>query len=327
MAGFSDKELLKFYAEKGSPNSKNNSLLIPDESYSIILYENQPYDTIVYSSIIIQKTKAGYKVYGNSQDKAYFTVSDANLNGMLDTITIDNNSVKVAKLYKKTTTYVPYGTEYTTLDSLVQFVGGYGNYLTTQGVKFNNLENALELNWNQMIAELLYWSMSGWEEGSIVNLNPNADSITITTEYGILQPLTLYRENYILNQNLLPIQLNDLAITRLDTTFTATALNQGDSISFMRAKVSSVEHVVIFDNTTVFNDTMFNLVTGLRQQRIYVKGVKTAEWTGQMNAAGFIINQDNVQEWVANQKYNKGSIVKYKNDYWIANKIQSRRMA
>jgi len=321
MAGFSDKELLKFYAEKGSPNSKNNSLLIPDESYNIILYENQPYDTIVYSSIIIQKTKLGYRVYGNSQDKAYFVVSDPNLNGMLDTITISNNTVKVAKLYKKTSSYVPYGTEFTNLSSLVQFVGSYGNYLETQGVKFNNIENALELNWRQMIAELLYWSMSGWEEGSIVNLNPNADSITVTTEQGILQPLTMYRENYILNQNLLPIAINDLAITRLDTTFTATALNQGDSISFMRSKISGVEHIVIFDNVTVFNDTMFNLITGLRQQRIYVKGVKTAEWTGQLNAAGFIINQDNIQEWIPNQKYNKGSMVKHKNEYWIANKV------
>ena len=321
MAGFSDKELLKFYAEKGSPNSKNNSLLIPDESYNIIMYENQPYDTVVYSSIIIQKTSLGYRVYGNSQDKSYFVVSDPNLNGMLDTITIDNYTVRVAKLYNKTTTYVPYGTEFTSLSALVQFVGGYGNYLETQGVKFNNIENALELNWKQMIAELLYWSRSGWEDGSIVNLNPNANSITITTERGILQPLTMYRENYILNQNLMPIALNDLAITRLDTTFTATALNQGDSISFMRSKISGVEHIVIFDNTTVFNDTMFNLVTGLRQQRIYVKGVKTAEWTGQMNAAGFIINQDNIQEWITNQKYNKGSIVKHKNEYWIANKV------
>lgn len=321
MAGFSDKELLKFYAEKGSPNSKNNSLLIPDESYNIILYENQPYDTVVYSSIIIQKTNLGYRVYGNSQDKSYFVTSDPNLNGKMDTITIDNYTVTVAKLYNKTTTYIPYGTEFTNLSDLVQFIGGYGNYLETQGVKFNNIENALELNWKQMIAELLYWSMSGWEEGSIVNLNPNANSITITTERGILQPLTLYRDNYILNQNLIPIALNDLAITRLDTTFTATALNQGDSISFMRSKISGVEHIVIFDNTTVFNDTMFNLVTGLRQQRIYVKGVKTAEWTGQMNAAGFIINQDNIQEWVTNQKYNKGSIVKHKNEYWIANKV------
>ena len=321
MAGFSDKDLLKFYAEKGSPNSKNNSLLIPDESYNVILYENQPYDIIVYSSIVIQKTSLGYRVYGNSQDKSYFVVSDPNLNGMLDNITIDNYTVRVAKLYNKTTTYVPYGTEFTSLSALVQFVGGYGNYLETQGVTFNNIENALELNWKQMIAELLYWSRSGWEDGSIVNLNPNANSITITTERGILQPLTLYRDNYILNQNLIPIPLNDLAITRLDTTFTATALNQGDSISFMRSKISGVEHIVIFDNTTVFNDTMFNLVTGLRQQRIYVKGVKTAEWTGQMNAAGFIINQDNIQEWVTNQKYNKGSIVKHKNEYWIANKV------
>jgi hypothetical protein len=59
LAGFSDKTLLKFFAEKGSPNSKNNSLLIPDESYSVLLCENQPYESITYSSVIVQKTENG----------------------------------------------------------------------------------------------------------------------------------------------------------------------------------------------------------------------------------------------------------------------------
>jgi hypothetical protein len=39
LAGFSDKDLLKFYLEKSSNNSKNVSLLIPDDSYAVLLHE------------------------------------------------------------------------------------------------------------------------------------------------------------------------------------------------------------------------------------------------------------------------------------------------
>jgi hypothetical protein len=321
LAGFSDKQMLKFFAEKGSPNSKNNSLLIPDESYNIILYENQPYVSITYSSVIIQRTALGYKVYGNSQDKAYFVVRNPIANGLYENITVANTTVHIATKHSNKTTVVPYGTEYRSLKELAEFISGYGAYLETSGMIFQNVENALEMNWSQMIAEIIYWTNSGWSEGSTVNVNPAANQITITNDYGIVQPLTIYNDNFILNQNLLPIAIKDLSIVRDGTTFSAKALNQGDSISFMRCNVNTIEHLVIFDNVTVFNDTMFNLVTGLRQQRIYIKGNKTAEWNGTMNAAGFIINQDNIEEWVENKKYAKGTIVKYKNEYWIANKV------
>ena len=74
LAGYSDKNLLKFYVEKGTPNSRNASLLIPDESYSLLLYDNQPFDRIVYSGVVVQITQDGYTVFGNSQTNAYFKV-------------------------------------------------------------------------------------------------------------------------------------------------------------------------------------------------------------------------------------------------------------
>ena len=54
MAGFSDKTLLKFFVEKGTPNTNNNSLLIPDENFSVLLYENQPYTKIIYSAVSVE---------------------------------------------------------------------------------------------------------------------------------------------------------------------------------------------------------------------------------------------------------------------------------
>jgi hypothetical protein len=321
MASFADKTLLKFFAEKGSPNSKNNSLLIPDESYSILLHENQPDTVIVYSSIIVQKTNIGYRVYGNDQEKAYFVATIPRFNGKYDNVTVGSNSISIPQEFFDKTEIVPYGTEFLTLLDLVNFVNGYGNYLTKQGLVFDNLESALELNWKQMSAELLYWSNSGWESGSVINLNPNANQMKIKTKFGIVQSINPSTKNVILNQNTIPISTKDLSISRIGQTFTVKALNEGDSISFFKAKIIAYEHLVVFDNITTFNDVLFQLTTGLRQQRLFVKGKKISDWVGTLSAPGFIINQDNVQEWKENVRYNKGTIVKYKNEYWIAKQI------
>lgn len=321
LAGFSDKDLLKFYVEKGTTSSSNNSLLIPDDSYSVLLYDNQPTDTIIYSSIIVQKTQNGWKIFGNSQNKNYFISFVPIINGLIDTLQIDKTKADVPQNYSQNVIITPYGHEFPTIDELCTFLRGYGKYLLSQGVKFENIENGLELNWDQITYELLYWIDTGWEVGSTINVNPNARQIIINKENNIVQPLTIVKDNFVLNQNLIPISLNDVFVNRNGTEFSIKALNEGDAIAFLNANLSTMEHVIVFDNVTIFNDVIYNLATGLRQQRIFVSGSKSAEWNGTVNAAGFILNQDNIEEWKPNAKYTKGTIVRFKNDYYIANKV------
>jgi hypothetical protein len=99
LAGFSDKTMLKFYVEKSSANSNNSSLLIPDESYQVLLYDNQPFEKLVYSGIIVQISANGFKVFGNSQTNAYFTTYAPKNNGVTSTITIEKSTVKLANDY------------------------------------------------------------------------------------------------------------------------------------------------------------------------------------------------------------------------------------
>ena len=318
LAGFSDKNLLKFYVEKSSANSNNSSLLIPDESYQVLLYENQPFDRIVYSGVIVQVTDRGYKVFGNSQTNAYFKVLAPKPNPAVETITVDNLTVRVATDFYDRTVTVPYGTEFYTVQQVSQFLVSYGEYLIQKGVVFDEIENGIPINWNQMIAEFLYWAQTGWAVGSITSINPAAKILSINKESSIVQPLTLQQFNFILNQNLYPISGTDMAVVRDGTAFTVTALNEGDTISYGQFNISNIEHGIVFNNLTLFNDVIYNLVTGLRQNRIAVRGTKTAEWNGTVDAYGFILNQDNIQEWTREVKYTQGSIVKYKNRYWTA---------
>ena len=319
MAGFSDQNQLQFLIEKGSPNSTSNSLLIPDDSYSILLYQNEPNDIIVYSSVIVQKTLTGYKVFGNSQNKAYFLSYAPYYNNLVNPITVANTTVNIPITYTTTVITTPYGTEFSSVQLLCEFLKGYGNYLESQGMQFNDIENNVAITWDQMIAEILYWYNSGWEVGSTINVNPNANTLTIDTGSTVVQPLTDYTHNFVLNQNLVQFPLESLAITRIDTQFTVKSLSQADAISYFKSTLSSVEHAVVFNNVTVFNDVVFNLLTGLRQQRLYLRGTKSNNWNGTLYAPGFIINQSNVEPWTPNTQYYKGDTVLYKNSYYMAN--------
>jgi hypothetical protein len=318
LAGFSDKNLLKFYVEKSTANSNNSSLLIPDESYQVLLYDNQPFDKIVYSGVVIQLTNTGYKVYGNSQTNAYFKILAPKINGNYERVSVQGLSVQLAKDYYDIPEVVSYGTEFITVQQVSQFLDGYGRYLASQGVLFEQIESGLTVSWRQMVAEYLYWAQCGWEVGSIVNINPAANLISINKDSYIVQPLTLQRQNFVLNQNLYPIQSVDLNIVRDGTLFTAQPLNQGDTVAYGEFNISNFEHGIVFDNVTLFDDVIYNLATGLRQNRITVRGSKTAEWNGTIDAQGFILNQDNILDWNKTVKYTTGSIVKYKNKYWIA---------
>ena len=321
VAGFSDKNLLKFYVEKSTATSNNNTLLIPDESYAMLLYDNQPFSKIIYSGVVVQISPSGYKVFGSSQTMAYFATYKPVLNGNYSTVRIEQLTVQVPKTYSAEKVIVPYGTEFTSVQEVGQFLNSYGVYLESQGVLFDQITNGIPINWTQMVAEFLYWAQTGWEVGSIININPAADVLTINKDSNIVQPLTLHQQNFILNQNMYPIASSDMQVIRDGTLFSAQALNKGDSINYGVFNISNFEHAVIFDNTTVFGDRIYNLVTGLRQDRIVLRGTKTAAWDGTVDAQGFILNQDNVQEWSNTAKYTTGSIVTYKNKYWIATSI------
>ena len=320
-AGFSDKNLLKFYVEKSSANSNNSSLLIPDESYDLLLYENQPFDQIVYSGVVIQISDNGYKVYGNSQTNAYFKTLTPRYKGDNKIITVEDLTVTVTTTFFDTTQTIPYGTEFYNAQQVAQFLISYGEYLQSQGLIYDEIENGIPIQWQQMISEFLYWAQIGWGAGSITTINPSANVISIDKESRIVQPLTVSQTNFLLNQDLYPISTNNLRIVRDGTAFSATTLNVGDAISYGQFNISNMENGIVFNNVTLFNDTIYNLITGLRQYRINVNGSLTANWNGYIDANGFILNQDNIIEWNSTIKYTAGSIVLYKNRYWSALKI------
>jgi hypothetical protein len=322
VAGFTDKRLMKIYTERSTPNSQNESLLLPDESYQILLYKNQPFQQTAFSSIIVQTTTDGWQVYGYSAFTPYFEILASIPNGNTLPIEAGGAQARVAIDHSNDVVQVPYGYTFTNRTAVCDFIYSYGLLLTEQGFVFDTLENGYTMDWLQMCREFLYWSNQGWAPNSIINLNPGATRVSVTQPGTVVDSLVDLRpENLILNQNRQPLPSSELVIERLDNTFSAQVLST-NTINYLNVNLTAYEHLVVLDNVSIFADLIYQPVTGARQSRVLVSGWISGDWNGTVNAPGFVLNQtDSIAEWVANRKYTKGQIVKFKNEYWAASTI------
>lgn len=321
MASFSDKQYIKLFTEKSSPNSTNTALMIPDESYDILLYKNQPFDQIIYSSVAIQKVTGGYAVFGYGNNQPYFNVLQSYPNGKLQTFSSGGITVRVPTFYTTTVTQVPYGFVFSNETSVADFLLSYGKLLDQQGLTFDNMANGYVLDWSRMVDEFLYWSQQGWDTDAIININPLASKLSVSKAQAVVDSVrTETTENLLLDQNSKELPTRTLNVVRLGNTFSIEPLST-QSISFINMRFTNYEHMIVLSNQSVFGDLIYDPTTGARQSRLSLVAVTSDDWNGSVDAPGFILNQDNVEEWDGLRVYTKGQIVKYKNVYWSALKI------
>lgn len=323
VASFVAQQNLEMYLEKSAPQSQNDSLLIPPESYNLLLYKNQPFNRINYSSVVIEVVEGGYSVYGYSTTDPYFTIQVSKVAGLTQTLTGGNKSVTVPSQYTTQVAQIPYGYTFTNLTGMVDFLLSYGEYLASQGLTFTVRENGYTLNWIQMAQEFLYFAEQGWAEGTIINLNPSASQLLSFKPGAVVDSIISYTpENLLLDQNRQTFNSQDLIIYRQGNIFQLNPTRNGNqTISYLQLQFTDYEDMIVFDNVTVFNDLIYDPTTAERQSRLKFIAATSTQWNGTLNAQGFILNQNNVKPWKSNSKYTKGDIVIYKNNYWQAANI------
>jgi hypothetical protein len=322
MASFTDKQYLKIFVERSSPNSTNSSLLLPDDSYQLLIYKNQPFAKIIYSGLIVERTTDGYSVWGYNNATPYFEILASSSNGLLQTVSGGGAEVKVPAQYTNNVVQVPYGYTFTNTTMVVDFILSYGKYLQTQGLIFDDRENGYTLNWNQMATEFLYFSQQGWAAGTLINLNPSATTLKATRAGAVVDTIISNSpENLLLDQNRQTLPTRELIVNREGNAFEITSPNN-QTISFLNMQFTNYENIAVLDNVSIFEDLVYDPITGSRQSRVRVVGWTTTDWDGTLDAQGFILNDNStVSEWRANRKYTKGEIVIYKNNYWSAQTI------
>jgi hypothetical protein len=223
---------------------------------------------------------------------------------------------------KRTALKLSYGTTLTTIQQVVNFLEGYGVYLEEQGFTFDsfNVNTNAVSNWETSLKEFMFWTTQKWKEGAVISLSPSAEKLTLSTEFSVVNDIkdSFYGYN-ILRVDGQKLDPDLTSVYRSDSEYAIAPSNTAHGIYSATFYLIQKEHVVIIDNRTMFNDVIYDLAPGYRQERIKINGYLTQDWTGGFNIPGFIYDEAIIKDWEQWVDYALGTIVKYKEFYYSAN--------
>ena len=216
---------------------------------------------------------------------------------------------------------VQYGTRFTTAQDVVDFILGYSVRQQAMGFSFENViegSNAVE-NWKQAAKQFLFWTTQGWANNSLIALSPGANLLEFQKDYVIVDNIKDDFYGYsILKADGLFLDSEFNSLLRDQNSFGIETIGTDEGLYHVSLPLIQKEHVVLIDNTTDFNDTIYNPSTGYRQERIRVNGYRSDDWNGGLNIPGFVYDDASFTDWTQWKDYKIGDIVKYKQYYYVA---------
>ena len=232
-------------------------------------------------------------------------------------------AARFSKNFETKVSKLQYGSVIKEYQDVVDFLLGYSKYLESQGFVFDNVNSGYEIveNWSTAAQEFLFWTTQNWGENSLITLSPGANKILFNKDYAT--PDNIYDSIFdyeILDQDGKLVTIDFSNIVRTDeNSFSLTTTDSARGIFFVRLFLVQKEHVVVIDNETIFADTIYNPISGYRQERIKTSGYRTADWNGTLAIPGFVYDQPNVKTWTSYTDYQIGDVVKYKDFYYASN--------
>ena len=331
----------------------------PGQQYvanSVVLYNGQYYRTL--SSITAKET---------FDPTAFIYLGELPITGGANAV--------LRKLWDRNKpVVVPYGTEFTKIQDVVDFLQGYGEWLTDQGFVFDDFNSNLNAvaNWENSAREFLFWTTQNWSSGadkwedwnpaepvtygtvvkyngdyysalynlaatdifdpikytkldglsnigsSVISLSPSANKLTFNTSLAVVDNIS----NQFYEYEIFKVDGTPLAPLFLDSyrenNIVSYSPRTTDGIYGASFYLIQNEHVITIDNTTIFNDVVYNPESGYRQERIKVAGHVSIDWYGGLDVPGFIFDQANIKQWQIWQDYSLGDIVNHQGFYYSA---------
>ena len=336
LGGFTDKENIKVLTDSVSPGSTGGSKFIPDENYKILFRTSNPVESFEYSGVLIEKNTdtttdtdgstvtyaGGYKVLGYSTSKPYFKFNYPAKSTESNSVNVEGSvSVAQYKNFQSTVQTIPYGYVFSTIQDVADFLYGYGHWLESQGFKFNKFSNELKetLNWSNAVKEFLFWTTQEWAPGAAITVSPAADGFELDTNNSIVGRLKNLAGDYsLLDAGGRKIDIREISTKRIGKTFELGVKTTDVGLYNVALNTVQKEHILIFDNNTVFSDIIYDPFTGFRQQRLKLVGWKTGGWNGDYYAPGFVFDAAQVTYWTANTDYRLGDSVEYQGKFYVS---------
>jgi hypothetical protein len=215
---------------------------------------------------------------------------------------------------------IPYGYKFENSQEVVNFLLGYDARLQDIGFNFNFVEpGGIVNNWDLAAREFLFWTTQGWASGTVITLSPAANKVFFNRDFFVVDNIYDEFYNYNIFQadgQILPREFGSLL--REENSFGLETRNTNEGLYSIVLPLVQKEHVVLLDNRTIFNDVIYEPDTGYRQERIKVTGYRADNWNGGLNIPGFVFDNAETTEWTQWKDYPIGSLVKYKQFYYVA---------
>ena len=285
-------------------------------------------------------------------------------------------TAKFRQAWDKTAKLVlPYSTVLATVQDVVDFLLGYGEYLKDLGFQFDEFNNNLNTvsNWETSAKEFMFWTTQNWSSGqdkwsewlpnqkynygtivryngdyysaiynipvldifdstqwtllsglsnvgaSVISLSPGANGLKFTTKLTVVDDINNQFNPYeIFKVDGTPIHSNQLDSYRTGNTVTYSPRGN-DGIYCACFYLIQNEHVVIINNTDIFNDVIYSPTSGYRRERIKLSAYVTTSWYGGLDIPGFIFDQASIESWQPWQDYSMGDVIVYQGYYYSAN--------
>lgn len=230
-------------------------------------------------------------------------------------------TVQLATLFDTKETTIPYGREYSTAQEVYDLIVGYGAWLESRGFIFDDFNSDLNsaINWDLSAKEFLYWTTQNWSDNSIITLSPFANKLKFKLNYSIVDNVfDSFYQYSVQKADGLPFPQNNLNVTRDGSLTTIETINTTEGFYFAKLNSVQKEHALVFDNTTVFNDTIYDIETGYRQRRMKLSGFRTKNWNGDYFSPGFVYDPAVITDWKEFKDYKTGSVVRYASKYYSA---------
>jgi hypothetical protein len=277
--------------------------------------ENKEY----YKGQVVEDNFSYYRVTSNFTSGSVFDTE--NLVKLPELPIVGGKRSTFKRNFESKITKIPYGTRLKDSQEVVDFLLGYEAYLKSQGMQFDvfNDQTKYVENWDHAAREFLFWTTQGWAAGTTIALSPASKNLILNSTYSVVDDIFDEFYNYgVLKSDGRSLPKQNISIFRDSNTFDLKSVNTDDGIYNLAMPLVQTEHVLLLDNTTVFNDLIYDPSTGYRQERIKVLGYRSDNWDGGLNIPGFVYDSAEVTQWTSWKDYNIGDLVKYKQFYYVA---------
>lgn len=230
-------------------------------------------------------------------------------------------TVQRAADFEKQVVQIPYDQEFDNIQDVYDVIIGYGAWLETQGFIFDEYNKDLTsvLNWEFSGKEFLYWTTQNWAINSIITLSPFADKIKFKFPNTVVDNiLDNFYEYSVLQANGNPFPRQNLSVNRENGLCAISVTNNTEGIYFATIHSVQKEHAMVFNNTTMFGDTIYDVETGYRQRRMRLTGFRTSNWDGDFFSPGFVYDTASISDWKTYTDYKHGDVVKFAGKYFTA---------